>query len=83
MTESGHAILSLDCYFQSASKALWTEYELGPAELTREDTIYEMRAEAFLLWRTNLRTAALLPNEFHSVGLMLPLPRDAHATATI
>ena len=69
--------------FKCARKALWTERQFGPAELTLEYRLYEVRAEALLLWRTNLRTAALLPNEFHSVSLTLPLPRDDHAPDAI
>lgn len=79
----GCTIVWLKRDFKCARKALWTERQFGPAELTLEYRLYEVRAEALLLWRTNLRTAALLPNEFHSVSLTLPLPRDDHAPDAI
>jgi hypothetical protein len=44
---------------------LWAEHELRRAELTAEGTLYQMRSKAPSLWRTNLWTPALLPNEFH------------------
>ena len=69
--------------FECARKSLWTEHEFGLAELTREYTLYEMRSEALLLWRTNLRTAALLPNEFHSIRLEVLLPDDLYSPATV
>ena len=69
--------------FECARKTLWTEQEFGPAELTRECSLYEVGSEALLFWRTNLWTPALLPNEFNSIRLTVPLPGDAHAPATV
>ena len=59
------------------------EHELRLAELTPEGTLYQMRSKALSLWRTNLWTPALLPNEFHEIRLRVLLPCDAYAPAAI
>jgi hypothetical protein len=51
--------------FECAKNTLGIEYELRRAELTTEGTLYQMRSKALSLWRTNLWTPALLPNELH------------------
>ena len=69
-------LFSVERNFECARQALRIEYQVGSTELTAECTLYEVRAEALLLWRTDLRAAALLPNEFHSVSLTLPFPQQ-------
>ena len=66
MTHSGHGFReTLERNFECARKALRIEFQFGSTELTAECTLYEVCAEAHLLWRTDLRAAALLPNEFN------------------
>ena len=73
----------LERHFEGAAEALWVEHQFGAAELAYECTLYQMRSKALLLWLTNLRTTALLPNEFHSVRLIQQLPHDAYAPIAI
>jgi hypothetical protein len=66
-----------------ARKALRAEHELRRAELTTEGTLYQMRSKALSLWRTNLWTSSLLPDEFHEIRLRVLLPCNAYAPAAI
>jgi hypothetical protein len=62
---------------------LRTERKLRHADLTPKCTLDKVRSEALLLWRTDLGIPALLPNEFHSIRLKVPLPCDAYASAAV